>query len=493
MKNVLNKLIRKNTLKEAVLILFFVENFSKVTKFLRSVVISTVYGFSRINDAFNYAYSIITLSFGLVSDALLAGVIPFLNKKENKEAKLDFIYSVSLVVVVIFLIFSTFYLIFFEQFISFIAPGFVDLESRNMLFLFSILLIPSSLIVVLLNTINGYFRSEKIFGITNVVNFVNSLIALVLLLLLFLYKNYLILPLAPLFGNTINLIILLFLLPKGKRSFDKEVFKLLKLSLPLIIGGGFGILNNLVDKGFASTLAIGQLTLLGYSFLINRQVYTLLTGPVSGAAYAFISDNIHKNEVEKVQERLGKILRIFFSFFSLAIVVFIFFGEFFLKILFLHGEVTLSDVNYIYQYTLIYMLSSLFTSVMSILVTVFYSYKETLIPTIISISCLLLNVLLNWIFIDSYGAYALATTTVVASIINLVLSAAYIKYKFSLNVWDTKTFFIMTFQCLFVLFYIINGSELSIWYILFNMIFVIYIIFINKSYIHNLLKKIVKV
>jgi len=358
-----------------------------------------------------------------------------------------------------------------------------------MVILFSILLIPSSLIVVIVNTINGYFRSEKKFGITNIINLINSLIALLTLCSIFIFKNYIILPIAPLAGNLVNLILLIHILPKGRLSFDTKVFKLLKISLPLIIGGGFGVLNNLVDKGFASTLRIGQLALLGYAFLIYRQFYTLLTGPVSGASFAYISDHINKNENKKVQERLDKILKIFFSFFIIAIILFMFFGKMLLKILFFHGEVTLSDIDSIYKYTLIYLLCSLFNSIISILVTIFYSFKITVIPMLFTIIGLSVNILLNWLFVNRFGAYALAASSVASSIIAALLFSIYVKKKFNFNALKTSRFIIMLSLCSYIAIYIIQGGQITPVIILINILFFIYISFINRQFIQRVIVK----
>jgi len=128
-------LTKKNSFKQAVGILFIFDNLTKLMNFTRNIVISIALGFTKITDSFNYALSITNTFFGLISDALLAGIIPFLNEREDKQSKINFIYSTFLILFLFFGVITGLIIINFEQIIGFIAPGFSE-EHHSYIFVF---------------------------------------------------------------------------------------------------------------------------------------------------------------------------------------------------------------------------------------------------------------------------------------------------------------------------------------------------------------------
>jgi len=210
-------------------------------------------------------------------------------------------------------------------------------------------------------------------------------------------------------------------------AFDTEVFSLLRFALPLIIGGSIGVINNFVDKGFASTISEGHLTVLDYGYKITLQVRSAISGPIAGAIFTFISKEISQGHFESVQIRLNKVINLFVVSFILIILTYFYIGQFGLDLLFLHGNVNAGNTQILYEITMIYFPIVIFASIQSVVITIFYSLKKTIFPTVLSIISMILNMVLNFIFVKQFGAYALASSTLLVSILHTTGCSIYLK------------------------------------------------------------------
>ncbi len=432
----LSFLRRENTFRQAIIILFVVDNISKLINFLKNILIASLLGFSRITDAFNYANTIITTTLGLFSDSMRVGVIPFLHSKVGEQERKDFVYSVYIVALLLFLVLSTLYFAFFSNIIKTIAPGFSEYE-RSLVYEFSFYVLGASIFLLFIRVVDGYFRAEMVFGVSSITRLAANL-SVILILFFFLAKSYKAIAIAPFVGNGIGFLLFLIIFKAKFKSFDKDVFKLLKFSIPLILGAGIGTLNNFVDRGFATTLPEGHLTALTYAFLIANQVKALFVGPIEGASFTFISNEINEGKSTELQERIDGIVNGFTAIYALVCVLTVVFGFPVLKLLFLHGKVTIANIILTNKILLIYFPIVLFTSVGNIIVQIYFSHKQTVVPTFITMCFISLNILMNVLLVKRYGAYALASSTLVTSAGAVTVSSLYIRLKYRIITFRPK-------------------------------------------------------
>lgn len=428
----MSRFLKKSNFQQAVKILFIFDNIAKVLSFLRNIIITTQFGLSKITDSFNFATTIITTPINLISDAILAGVIPFLNERKTDQQKVNFIYSVALLNIILLMISSILFYFFYDFIIKLLAPGFSDKEIKYV-YEFSIVLLISAHFQLFMKAMEGYFRAEKIFGVSNIINFISAVVSLVTLWL-FIEKQFIFIVLSQLIGILIGFIFFLLVIPKKVTGLDKEVIKLIWFSLPLILGGGMGVINNFVDKGFASNLNPGDISALTYSFLIITLVGSTVTSPVAGAAYSFISTLIAENKLEAVQEKVKKFSNILLVIFILILILLQNFGLYGLNLVFLRGQMTEENVKLIFELMLIYFPINLYTGAGGLIIQIFYSFKKTVIPTIVSLTFIIMNIILNFLFVGKYGVYTLATTTLLTSIFSTIALNIFLKRKYSISI-----------------------------------------------------------
>lgn len=482
---------QKSSYGQAVKILFIFDNLSKILNFAKNIIITAALGFSKIPDAFNLSRSINGTFYNTINNALLAGALPHLNDREDIQEKINFLYSLVLIVISFFTLISIVIIFNFSAIIDVLAPGFEDSQKRHV-FMFFLLQLPLSLITVFTKAFESYFRSEKIFGITNVTKFGISVIAFILIFL-FISKNYYILAIGPLIGTFLGFLYFLSLIPKKMTKFDKKVFSVIKFAIPLIIGGSFTIINSFVDKGFSSTLPEGQLTTLDLGGRLLEQVKGLFAGPIVGALYAFLSLSISKKEFKSAQDKITKVSNSLFTIFTLVFAGYLLFGKLGLSIIFKHGLVESKNINLLFEITLI--LLPLCFSLQNVLVLVLYSFKNAKFSTITGISTTLLNIVLNYIFVKIFGIYALATTTLLVVLLNAFICSIYVRYKYKLITYTYKHFILIITSIISSYIVIVFRDLAFISMIIFPIFLCIELIlfkFLTVSTIKSFLKKVKK-
>lgn len=445
---------RKSHYSQAVKILFIFDNLSKILNFAKNIIITAALGFTKVPDAFNLSRSINGTFYNTLSNALLAGTLPYLNEREDTQEKINFLYSLIILVLSLFILLSIIIVLNFAPIIDVLAPGFEE-GQKKLVFMFFILQLPLSIITVFTKAFESYFRSEKIFGIANVIKLLVSVIAF-LLIFFFIKKSYYVLALGPLIGTLIGFFYFLYQIPKKMTMFDKKVFGVIKFALPLVLGGSFTIINSFVDKGFSSTLPEGHLTTLDLGARLFEQVKGLITGPIIGALYAFLSLAISKKEYKDVQNKITKLSDSMITIFTLIFLGYVLLGRWGLSFIFQHGLVESNNIELLFKVTLI--LLPLSFSLQSIIGLVLYSFKNTKVPTISGVGTTLLNIVLNYIFVRKYGIYALATSTLLVVLLNSVICSYYVKYKYKL-VSYTQRHFILVLTCVISAFLLIIFKE----------------------------------
>ncbi len=63
---------------------------------------------------------------------------------------------------------------------------------------------------------------------------------------------------------------------------------------------------------------------------------------------------------------------------------------------------------------------SFFFSLNKIILSVYYALHKTLLPTIVVVGCTVLNTVLNYLLIESFGAAGLAASTIIAMVVQVV-------------------------------------------------------------------------
>lgn len=398
--------------KKSVVILFVFQIISKLIQMVRSIIVASYFGFSQISDLYLYSSSIFGGIHNILINALSAGLIPFLSDKESPAARERFIQS-TLILLVLF-IGGINGIIWFAlpHLQTWIAPGFNSLSEQSLLKTFFLILSFNSIFLVLERVAESDLNSQKIFGPPQWASAIGALCN-VLFLYAFARNSPFVLASSTLLGSGITVAFLAYTFPFRWRGIDTSAFRLFAFAIPLILSGSLGIINMMVDRAFATTLDAGTVSVLSYAYLLISTVSGLSHQIISKASFTYLADLV--SQPIALNKQILQLYRVYIGLFTLTNLAYLGCGNLALQLMFLRGNIGLSDISLLTSQFLVYLPLLFVFGVGGILIQAFYCYKESLYPTFITILGIFLNIGLNYLWLPHIGMYALSLSTTLVS------------------------------------------------------------------------------
>lgn len=391
---------------------------SRILGLIREVVLARYLPLGIISDAFFSAYKIPnSLRKIFAEGALSAAFIPIIVNLEKKgdRKQANSLMTLAFLVFEGFLIAFCIIIFFSAQYVvSFTTPGFsleqikLTVPMLKILIFFIVFLSSSSLLTGALQSVHHFFVPAFSPVLLNVV-FICATMLGIWFNLPVTFLCY-----AILIGGLIQFLLHLFIYFKLKFSFEKidkktiENFRvLLKRFLPVLFSMSLMELMLFIDESLASYLPPGSISLIYYAnrFMnIPLGVFATAFSTILFPHFSRISSYAPKRLSFYLYESTKFIfwitipVTILMSFFAKKIFITLFLSDKFPMVKVLEA-----------QYILIaFLIGLFFFSINKILTNIFYSLNDTFKPTIISVVCMLVNIILNFILMQYFKATGLA-------------------------------------------------------------------------------------
>jgi putative peptidoglycan lipid II flippase len=427
----------KQNMSQAILLITILTLISKAMGFVRDIIIAYFFGTGNIMDSYLASQSPLGLINGIITGTIVAAFIPlFIRVNKNRGAdearhysSTIFYSTTSILALAVILV-----AIFASQITYIFFPGF-SIADHDMTTNFIRWMSFATVIGAMLSFVNGLLQSEKKFLAYPLVGLSFDFIVIGTL---FLTKHFGAISLAlawtlpPLF----ILIILAFaerryLNPSKIKKGLPETKDLFKMVWPLFFSSALGMLNTIVDRTFASTLETGAISSLSYANRISGAASGVLGTPVTQVTYPSVAMNAAENNMKGLTATIKRAMKLL-SFFLIPVT----FGLLILSkqivtLIFQRGHFTAESTMITYQPLMAFALA-LFTGAFgSVLVQIYYSFKNTRTPMIYGIIGLLLNIGLNFLFISHLKQTGLALSTSISSLyfVTIMLISLRVKYK----------------------------------------------------------------
>lgn len=214
----------------------------------------------------------------------------------------------------------------------------------------------------------------------------------------------------------------------GRLSTSNEsIKKLLKLSLPLIIGSAIYEINDIVDKQISSSLGAGSVSYLNYGSTINDLVTGVIVMAISIVLFANFSEWVSKGEIGKVENYLKNSL-VYLTLLIFPLMALCFFaGEEIVSILYERGSFGQIDVQNTYWVAIGYAVGFIFSAARAIMVKVFYAFKDTRKPMINGLVSVSLNICLSILLSKSLGVWGISLATSLAMLVSISFMSIQLK------------------------------------------------------------------
>lgn len=408
---------------------------SRILGFIRDIIIAAIFGTSMPLQAFVVAFRIPNMLRDLVGEgAANSAFVPVMTGYAANRSKEEFwglartLLNAMIVVLAVITVFGT---IFTPAIVTIIAPGFVkDAELFRLTVTLTRWIFPYIFLVGLTAYTTGVLNSLKLFGASSLSQPLWNLIFILAALFLCPIMKIPVMGLAigVLVGGFLQLLIQIYPLMKrglGLPRFDKfrhlasgEIGKLL---LPRVIGSSIYQLNVFVDTMLASLSSIvgeGAVAAIYYSNRLWMLPLAIFGTAFSQAMLPTLSEHAAQKEIEKFKQTLSFALRSVFFITIPSAVGLIALSTPIVRALFERGSFDSYSTRITSSALLYFSIGLCSYAGVKVLVSAFYSLKDTATPVKNAFVAFVLNGVLNVILMFPMNVGGLALATSLASIFN---------------------------------------------------------------------------
>lgn len=404
---------------------------SRITGFFRAFLIAYYFGSSGTTDAYFSAFKISNFFRQLLGEGALGNsFIPLYNKIEETEGEnrgKEFIFSVLNLLFIFSSVVTILMIIFSNQIINLIVSGFPEdtkelashlLKIMSFYFVFISL---SGMIGAMLNN----FRHFLVPAATSI--FFNlAIIASAILC----GQKYGIDALAwgVVVGGVLQFLVVLPTFFKIVKTYslkinwkDPYIKKLILMTLPMLGGIMARQLNTVVDQWFASNLETGAVTALENA----TRLYLLPVGvfgvSLSTVIYPSLAQAVAKHKNDIAEKYILKGLNILLFLVIPSILVLTIYSEDVVRLTLSYGKFGEEAVKVTANALLYYSIGLYFYTGIFLMTRAFYSMQNSAYPVVASIVSIIINIVLNFVFIKPFGYKGLALSTSIAAGVNFLM------------------------------------------------------------------------
>lgn len=408
--------------------------FAKGIGFIVPIYIARVIGITKETDVFFFIFAFLMFFINTIAVAIESVLIPYLVNKNSNERNLlinriisKLFYFIPLSIIIAFILLKP-YSVYLTNF---------DKEQIEILYKLFYSSIPLFFIIIFNNILSSNLASQNKITVTSIAEFIRTVIILFTLLILFGQLKIYVLPLAFILGELTKLLFM-FLLNTKKLGYifflrydvDEEYLLFIRkaaVQVFAIIIVGF---NPVIDRTMATWLNVGDLSIIEYSekiYLIPSIFFILGFSKVILPRWAA---NFVQNNMLQIRKDVKIIGIVLFLLSGLVVMVMIYFNSELLTLLF-GNKFTPIVLNILSFSSIIYLIGIPFYVLFNIGFRLFLATRNNEILLRLSIYRLILNILMNIIFIYYFGVYGIAISTTINSVIIMFVTIYIIKKTFT--------------------------------------------------------------
>jgi putative peptidoglycan lipid II flippase len=196
------------------------------------------------------------------------------------------------------------------------------------------------------------------------------------------------------------------------------------LLMPLVLAGGVGTLNVMVDRWVASRLPEGAIAALNFSGRVWTLPITLLAGPIATAVFpSFSSMAADRSAVPALGDKVRRTAALLAYIVIPSSVGIIVLATPITRLLFQRGAFDAAATAITASCVQMYALGLVFQAILPVLEKVFYTFKNTVTPLLISAGIVGANMAGNIILSRYLGAAGIALATSITVMLGTIVCA----------------------------------------------------------------------
>ena len=415
--------------KKSAIILMFITLISKVTGFIRDIILAQSFGASIITDAYLTALNIPVVLFDGISSSLGTTYIPMffkIKEEDGNDSVNKFTSNILNIVILLSIIFIIISLVFTTYIVKIFAIGFKG-EELKLTIKFSRILIFSMIFIATNGLISSYLVANGKFYISGLVTIPFNIFCIISIIIGSL-TNSKIMVIGTLIAYIAQLLFQIpFLLKTGYKHNlkinlkDENIKKILYLIVPVFLGSYVNQINAVVNRTLASTLEFGSITALNYANKLNIFAVGILVISISTVMYPILSKLASENNIVEFKRSLLRNIDIVVIVMLPIMIGIMILSTPIVKILFEQGSFNSHDTYLTSTALFYYSVGIVAVGIRDITSRAFYSLQDTKTPVKNAVIAVFINMICSIILVKVLGIGGLALSSSIASILGALL------------------------------------------------------------------------
>ena len=415
--------------KMTAMVLMLIILTSKITGFVRDIVLAQTFGAGEITDAYLTALNIPVVLFDGISAALGTTFIPIYFKIKSSKGQDEvnkFTSNLMNIVVIISFIFVFIGIIFAPYIVKIFAVGFEG-QTFNLTVIYSKILIFSMIFIAINGLVSSYLVASGNVYISGAITIPFNILVIISIIFAATRNSYIMV-----YGTLIAYIAqLLFQLPllikkgyKHKLSIDlkdENIRQILFLVVPVFLGSYINQVNAVVNRTLASTLDSGSITALNYANKLNMFAVGVIAVTISTVMYPILSKLASEGNKKLFKINLSKSINMIVIIMLPIMIIMTTFSTEIVKVLFEEGSFNSHDTYLTSTALFFYSTGILAYALKELLAKSFYSLQDTKTPVRNAAISVVINIILSIVLVNIMGIGGLSLASSISAIITTIL------------------------------------------------------------------------
>ena len=403
---------------------------SKGLGFLREVMIASKFGSGMETDTYFVSMTATVIIMGTLGTALNTTLIPIfseIGENHGKKAQRRYLNSVLNLIFLITIILAIIAFLISPLIIRVLAKGFEG-EQFDLAVRLNRIGLPIIIFLGFTYVFSGYLQSRQIFGPHAIMGIPYNLVFLIYLVFFAKDVNISTLMLVSVMASLTQVLIQVpavrhtgYRYSLNVNLEDPYLKKAMILVVPVLLGSAVRQINGVIDKTLASELIEGSISALTYAQRINDMVIAVFVMAITTVIFPMLSQAFSQGDNEQLKEILNQGVNIILLVTVPATLGMILLAEPIVRIFFERNAFDAQATFMTSGALVFYSVGLVGSSLRLMLNRVFYSFHDTKTPMINGAMAVMLNVVLNLLFIKSMGHNGLALATSIAAIFTTFL------------------------------------------------------------------------
>lgn len=411
---------------------------SRITGFLRDMVLANLLGASAMADAFVVAFKLPNLFRSLFAEgAFTSAFVPLFSQKlvaEGKKKSIFFAAQAMSVLVVIVGLFVVLFEICMPYVVDVLAPGFYDDAGKTELAVeLCRITFPFLLLISIVSFQGGILNSFE--------KFAAPAAAPIILNLTMIFSAYVFVPFMPTAAHGIALgitvaglfeILWLWIFLRRidvkihpymhiiKIMRNPEIKTLFKRIAPGVVGAGIYQINMAVDTILVSLVGTGAISWLYYANRLQQLPLGVVGAAISVALLPILSKYLKAGDLDNARDTQDKAVEYGLLLSFPAAVLLIVLADPIVRLLFQHGKFLSGDASMTANAVIAYSIGLPLYVMTKALMPNFFARGDTVTPVKYSAVVFVTNLTFNLILMRFYGHVGIAMATTIAAFVSLL-------------------------------------------------------------------------